>query len=182
MTAAEYVPGMRFCQLNRSTFSAEAKVDRLPQLNKNDMVAHKARNKNFYSILFQFTVHLICCREKHRSANMSPIPFTTKVVELLRSIPLGKVATYGQIAALAGSPRAARQVVRVLHTLSSKENLPWHRVVNKEGRIALKPFQGYERQKERLESEGIVLGPTGRIDLDRHLWRPGRDDSQNGAS
>ncbi len=80
------------------------------------------------------------------------------------------MATYGQIAALAGNPRAARQVVRVLHSSSGKDKLPWHRVVNRQGRIALKPNQGYEMQKGLLEGEGIRFDDGDSIPLDRYLW------------
>ncbi|NMO79844.1 MGMT family protein [Niallia alba] len=64
-------------------------------------------------------------------------PFTKKVVEIIADIPEGKVMTYGQIAAIAGSPRGARQVVRILHTLSEKYQLPWQRVLNSKGCIGL---------------------------------------------
>ena len=97
-------------------------------------------------------------------------PFTIKVIELIREIPKGRVATYGFIAALAGNPRAARQVARVLHSCSRKEVLPWHRVVNREGRISLKLFQGYEIQKQLLEDEGVLFDQKGRIDLNIFLW------------
>ena len=100
--------------------------------------------------------------------------FTERVVECIRDIPPGRVATYGQIAALAGNRRAARQVARVLHTCSHTHGLPWHRVVNREGRIALRPSQGYEDQLRRLENEGVGFDCTGRIDLERFLWRPDR--------
>jgi len=82
----------------------------------------------------------------------------------------GKVATYGQIAALAGSPRAARMVTRVLNTAWDKENLPWHRVVNSKGGISLKPGHGYELQKRLLKKEGIVFEEGQCIDLERFLW------------
>lgn len=98
--------------------------------------------------------------------------FTDRVIQTVRDIPAGKVATYGQIACLAGSPRAARQVARILHTCSAKEGLPWHRVVNREGRIALKPFQGFEEQRRLLEREGIRFDSSGAIDLRRFLWLP----------
>lgn len=62
-------------------------------------------------------------------------PFTARVLQIILLIPEGKVMTYGQIAAEAGSPRGARQVVRILHTLSQKHRLPWHRVVNRLGRL-----------------------------------------------
>ena len=73
---------------------------------------------------------------------------------------------------MAGNIRAARQVVRILHTCSATEGLPWHRVVNREGRIALKPLRGYEEQRRLLEEEQIEFDHTGGIDLGRFLWRP----------
>lgn len=100
--------------------------------------------------------------------------FTTRVIDAIRSIPSGKVATYGQIAVMAGNRRAARQVARVLHACSHTQGLPWHRVVNREGRIALRLAHGYEDQQRLLENEGIGFDGTGRIDLERFLWRPDR--------
>lgn len=99
-------------------------------------------------------------------------PFTEKVIEMIQSIPAGKVMTYGQIAGLAGSPRAARQVVRILHSMSDKYHLPWHRVVNAKGQIALKDDESYHEQLFSLEAEGIELGLHGIIDLERYQWRP----------
>ncbi|TIH17039.1 MGMT family protein [Marinifilum sp. JC120] len=98
--------------------------------------------------------------------------FTERVIEVIRAIPEGKVCSYGKVAALAGNSRAARQVVRILHTCSQKEGLPWHRVVNREGLISLKPGQGYERQRELLEREGIDFGLDKRIDFEIYLWMP----------
>jgi methylated-DNA-protein-cysteine methyltransferase-like protein len=91
--------------------------------------------------------------------------FHQRAIEAIKSIPEGRVASYGQIAAMAGSPRAARQVVRTLHSSSRKESLPWWRVINSKGHISLKPGQGFEEQKARLESEGVAVDPDGRIDL-----------------
>jgi len=102
-----------------------------------------------------------------------PTPFTLNVKDLIRQIPAGKVAPYGLIAALAGNPRAARQVAWVLHACSAAEHLPWHRVVNRNGKISLKPFLGYEIQKQRLLQEGVVFDAKDAIDLDRYLWRKG---------
>lgn len=99
-----------------------------------------------------------------------PSAFFQDVVRIIRRIPRGRVATYGQIAALAGSPRAARQVVRILHSSSETENLPWHRVVNGKKGISLPPGRGYELQKALLEKEGVVFGIGDRIDFDRFLW------------
>lgn len=99
-----------------------------------------------------------------------PGTFYQKIRDVIKRIPPGRVATYGQIAAYAGDPRATRQVVWVLHTFSEKDNLPWHRVVNSKGQISLRPGNGYELQKALLEKEGIVFGEGGTIDLDRFLW------------
>ena len=100
------------------------------------------------------------------------ISFTSRAKELIKQIPKGKVSTYGIIAALAGSPRAARQVVRILHSSSRKDNLPWHRVVNSKGQISLKPLSGYETQKQLLQKEGVLFGPDDTIDFDIYLWQP----------
>jgi alkylated DNA nucleotide flippase Atl1 len=72
-------------------------------------------------------------------------PFTARAIAIIRSIPRGKVAAYGQVAGVAGSPLASRQVVRVLHTLSRTELLPWHRVINSAGSISLPRGGGFER-------------------------------------
>ena len=99
-------------------------------------------------------------------------PFSQKVVDLILAIPYGRVATYGGIAAMAGNRRAARQVVRILHTGTRTHGLPWHRVVNREGRISLPKHRGYDRQKTLLTEEGVRFDDRDRIDLDRFLWRP----------
>ena len=96
-------------------------------------------------------------------------PFTERVVKLVRRIPRGKVATYGQIAVLAGNAYASRQVARLLHSLSDKEKLPWQRVINSRGTISLRAQAG-ERQRSLLEREGVQFGLHGRIELARYLW------------
>lgn len=98
--------------------------------------------------------------------------FYQRVVNVIKSIPKGNVATYGQIAGYAGSSRAARQVAYILHSSSEKHDLPWHRVVNSKGGISLKPGQGYELQKGRLEAEGVTFKEDGCVDLKRFQWRP----------
>ncbi|MET0786035.1 MAG: MGMT family protein [Paenisporosarcina sp.] len=92
-------------------------------------------------------------------------PFTAEVVRILKEIPTGRVVTYGQVARLAGSPRAARQVVRILHTLSEKHQLPWHRVVNAKGEIVVPDDESRELQRMLLESENVVFLRDGRVDL-----------------
>ncbi|CAG7653902.1 MGMT family protein [Paenibacillus allorhizosphaerae] len=101
-------------------------------------------------------------------------PYTQRVVEWIKSIPEGYVMTYGQIAALAGSPRGARQVVRILHSLSRAHRLPWHRVVNARGEIALKDGESRMKQMHFLQSEGVEVSEDGRIDLERYRFIPDR--------
>jgi len=97
-------------------------------------------------------------------------PFTERTIEIIKSIPLGKVATYGQVALLAGNPRAARQVARILHSMSSSQGLPWHRVVNAQGKIALSAPEAFITQKRLLEAEGVEVDAAGQVDLDVTLW------------
>ncbi len=98
--------------------------------------------------------------------------FYDRVVKFIRSIPAGKVATYGQIADYAGNPRAAREVAYILHSSSEKEDLPWQRVINSKGRISMKPGYGYELQKRLLEDEGVAFDDEDRVDFQRYLWQP----------
>ena len=96
--------------------------------------------------------------------------FSERVKQLIKQIPYGKVATYGQIAAYAGNPRAARQVAWLLHSSSRKHKLPWHRVINSKGRISLPPNRGYGIQKKLLEQEGIIFEEDDSLNLDNYLW------------
>ena len=98
--------------------------------------------------------------------------FTAVVKHLVKNIPRGKVCTYGFIAAAAGNPRAARQVAWILHAASQKEGLPWHRVINRNGKISLPPHRGYELQKQLLKAEGVVFDLNDKIAFERFLWLP----------
>lgn len=98
--------------------------------------------------------------------------FSQRVLAVLKRIPKGQVTTYGIVAALAGNPRAARQVVRVLHSSSEKYNLPWHRVVNGRGYIAIKDPEGFEEQRILLEMEGIHTDEKGRVRV-KSFWAEG---------
>jgi len=98
--------------------------------------------------------------------------FEDRIKSVIRAIPRGKVATYAQVASLAGNYRAARQVVRVLHASSAKDRLPWHRVINSRGGISLERGRGFEEQKNRLRSEGVHVSVSGRIDLAEFQWEP----------
>jgi methylated-DNA-protein-cysteine methyltransferase-like protein len=99
-------------------------------------------------------------------------PFTSRALRIIRGIPRGRVATYGLVAAAAGSPRGARQVVRILHSLSRRERLPWHRVIGSRGMIRLPRGLGFETQRSLLRKEGVVVTTHGRVDLQRFLWKP----------
>lgn len=93
--------------------------------------------------------------------------FTKNVIDAILSIPAGQVASYGQIAAIAGNHRGARQVGRILHSMSAKYELPWHRVVNAKGEIVI--FKA-EKQRELLEKERVDVDARGRIDMDKFRW------------
>jgi methylated-DNA-protein-cysteine methyltransferase related protein len=93
--------------------------------------------------------------------------FYQKVIRAIKDIPKGKVATYGQVALVAGNSRAARQVSYILHSSTEKYALPWHRVINSKGNISLKPKKGYELQMKLLKKEGIVFDKKKCIDLKR---------------
>ena len=98
--------------------------------------------------------------------------FSERAKKIIKKVPRGKVATYGQVATLAGNPRGARQVVRLLHSSSESDKLPWHRIINREGKVSLRPGRGYELQRQMLQDEGIVFAENGTIDLDRFQWSP----------
>jgi methylated-DNA-protein-cysteine methyltransferase-like protein len=97
--------------------------------------------------------------------------FTSKLLEIIKTIPNGKVTTYGRLAVMAGNPRGARQVAWVLKAYSKKYDLPWHRIINSKGMISLEKGHGFELQKSLLEGEGICVNKNGSIDLDTYLWK-----------
>jgi methylated-DNA-protein-cysteine methyltransferase-like protein len=82
--------------------------------------------------------------------------FTKQVITIIKTIPEGKVMTYGQIASIAGNIRGARQVSRILHSMSDQYQLPWHRVINSRGGISLTGHLGFE-QAQLLRNEGVVV-------------------------
>ena len=96
-----------------------------------------------------------------------------KIYDVVCKIPKGKVATYGQVAALAGNPRWARVVGYALHNNPMPGIIPCHRVVNREGKTAdAFVFGGGFVQRQLLENEGIEFGADGCIDLNIYGWRP----------
>jgi methylated-DNA-protein-cysteine methyltransferase-like protein len=92
-----------------------------------------------------------------------------KIYPVIRKIPRGKVATYGQIARLAGMGSHARLVGYALHALTPEKKVPWHRVVGAGGRISL-GGEGYSTQRKILESEGVEFDEKGKIPLKRFGW------------
>ena len=96
-----------------------------------------------------------------------------RIYAVVRRIPEGRVATYGQVASLAGLAGHARQVGYALHALPKGTAIPWHRVVNAKGGISLRSMPGGELvQRGLLEREGIPLDPRGRVPLARVRWLP----------
>jgi methylated-DNA-protein-cysteine methyltransferase-like protein len=96
-----------------------------------------------------------------------------RLYAVIRRIPRGRVATYGQVAVLAGLPGRARQVGYALHALPEGSPVPWHRVINARGEVSLRAEPGWEGyQRFLLEEEGVAFDLAGRVDLDRFLWQP----------
>jgi methylated-DNA-protein-cysteine methyltransferase related protein len=89
--------------------------------------------------------------------------------DVIRRIPRGQVATYGDIAAIAGSPHAAREVGWALSSVPPGSDVPWWRVVNRQGGISLRPY-GAERQAQLLRQEGVAVSDEGFLELQRYRW------------
>lgn len=99
-------------------------------------------------------------------------PFTKKVLEKIRQIPVGKVATYKQIAELAGKPQGSRAVSWILHSCSTLYKLPWHRVLNSQGKISFdKNSHNFRQQKRKLEAEGVIFNSEVQLSLLRFQWK-----------
>ena len=95
-----------------------------------------------------------------------------RIYSIVRRIPKGRVATYGQIAALACLPGHARQVGYAMHALAKHTTVPWHRVINAKGEVSRRSTPGWEyEQRLRLEREGVVFDGRGRVDLKQVKWR-----------
>jgi len=99
-----------------------------------------------------------------------PDTFQQRIWQIVAAIPRGCVATYGDIALLAGSPRAARQVGGVLSRLPEGTTLPWHRVVNRHGSLSLQG-DSMLRQRDALEAEGVCVSDQGSLDLEKYRWQ-----------
>lgn len=95
--------------------------------------------------------------------------FPKRVYHLVAEIPKGKVATYGQLAMMAGSPRASRIVGAAMYR--APDGLPCHRVIYSDGGLCCdQAFGGKEIQRQMLEAEGVTFLPDGRVDLKQNLW------------
>ena len=107
------------------------------------------------------------------TADPSP-DINLRIWQVIAMIPEGKVSTYGDIAKHAGLAKAARRVGMALRGLPEDTRIPWHRVINSQGRISLPEGSASQyRQRERLESEGVVFKANKRVDLRKYRWVPG---------
>lgn len=95
----------------------------------------------------------------------------SKIYAVVRRIPRGRIATYGQVAAIAGLKGHARQVGYALAALTASTAVPWQRVINAQGRISLRPTTGGFSQRMLLEREGVVFDAGGRVSLRKFRWR-----------
>jgi len=111
-------------------------------------------------------------RKSTPSSDGTEEPLRRAIYRAVRRIPRGRVTTYGEVAVLAGRPRAARAVGRALATLPGPltRTVPWHRVVGSSGKISFRDDDWPRRQRELLEREGVRFRPSGRIDLERFGW------------
>jgi methylated-DNA-protein-cysteine methyltransferase-like protein len=118
----------------------------------------------------QHALGCLCCNVFPQDISMDiQDSFPQRVWQIVAAIPEGYVTTYGDVAKLAGSPRAARQVGGVLKRLPEGSTLPWHRVVNRHGCISL-TGPDLQRQRQALLAEGVVVSGSGQIDLQRYRW------------
>ena len=101
-----------------------------------------------------------------------PSDFSKKVIALIQKIPKGNVATYGQIAKLAGKPQGSRGVAWILNSSSEAHKLPWHRVLNSKGMISFPVGSAsFKKQKKLLLSEGIEFDKNNAIDMNQFQWK-----------
>lgn len=104
--------------------------------------------------------------------------FAQRVYAVVRQIPEGRITSYGAVAALVGSPRAARGVGAALNgLLPGEDDVPWWRVANRMGALSIPADLGLRSlQRTLLEAEGVTFLDSGRVDLDRHAWDPFDED------
>lgn len=104
---------------------------------------------------------------------LTPNKFTLKVMETIKSIPRGKVATYKQVAGLSGKPHGSRGVAWILNTCSEKYKLPWYRVINSQGKISFKPYtKNFRLQRTLLRTEGVDVDvKDGSVDMEKFQYK-----------
>ncbi len=121
------------------------------------------------------------------TANTTAGKTYTRIYAVVRRIPPGRVASYGQVARLAGLPGRARQVGYAMFALPRGTTVPWHRVINAMGKVSRRRVPGAElTQRILLEREGVRFGRGGKVDLERYRWnalpaRHRRRDSLSGS-
>lgn len=106
-------------------------------------------------------------------------PLYESIYALVRQIPVGQVATYGQIAELVGLYGRARVVGYALFRVPPDSDIPWQRVINAQGMVSQSPLRqgGDDLQRMLLEQEGVTFDAQGRINLQRYRWKPAREPS-----
>ncbi|MDR1047719.1 MAG: MGMT family protein [Treponema sp.] len=106
------------------------------------------------------------------------IESTRRIIEALKAVPRGSVSCYRDIAFRAGIPNGARQVVRVLHSMTRKYDLPWYRIIRADHRIAFREGEDRDQQAALLRTEGIKVSKTGKVGTDFYDWnraeKPGK--------
>lgn len=104
-------------------------------------------------------------------------PYQQAILQVVRLIPAGNVASYGQVAAYVGTPRAARQVGWAMSSMESTPDFPWWRVLNNAGKITIKGNMHAtgQLQKELLEAEGVLVTDNYELDMESFRWRPNPD-------
>jgi methylated-DNA-protein-cysteine methyltransferase-like protein len=115
-------------------------------------------------------------RRKKRSV-VDPDSTREKIYAAVRRVPRGKVATYGQIAEIAGLEGHARQVGYAMAALTTSSALPWHRIINAQGRVSVRSAGAGSTivQRQLLEREGVLFDGGGRVSLARFRWKPRRN-------
>ena len=109
-------------------------------------------------------------RSGETTGNMASRQLEERIYQVARQIPVGRVATYGQVALVAGA-NSARRVGRAMATLPMGSDVPWHRIINSQGKIAIRRHGGPDpEQKRRLRIEGVPLDRQGRVDLPAVAW------------
>ncbi|AEF82810.1 MGMT family protein [Leadbettera azotonutricia] len=97
---------------------------------------------------------------------------TRRIIEAIRAVPAGKVSCYRDVGIAAGLRNGARQVVRILHSMSESQHLPWQRIIRADGFIALESCAGREEQTALLRSEGVAVSKAGKVDMEKFGVKP----------